>query len=210
MASSGREFFTVKTVAQALHEFRPSHLSPVETVAVDRAYGRIASADIRAREALPGFDRSSVDGFAVRARDTFGASDTIPAYLQVTGTVRMGAAADDEVRSQTAIAVPTGGMLPDGADAVVMIEHTQPALPGTIEVIRPVAPGEGIVRSDEDVAPGATIVRSGRPLRAQEVAMVGSLKYRCTPPRGWRSSPQATRSSPLRSRRLRPATSGTR
>ena len=86
----------------------------------------------------------------------------------------MGAAADATVGPETAVAVPTGGMLPAGADAVVMIEHTQEAMPGTIEVIRPVAPGEGIVRGDEDLAPGATIVGPGRPLRAQDVAMLAA------------------------------------
>ena len=125
-------------------------------------------------EPLPGFDRSSVDGFAVRAQDTFGATDAIPAYLQVDRAVRMGAAADATVGAETAVAVPTGGMLPAGADAVVMIEHTQEAMPGTIEVTRPVAPGEGIVRGDEDLAPGATIVGPGRPLRAQDVAMLAA------------------------------------
>ena len=77
----------------------------------------------------------------------------------------MGAAADATVGPETAVAVPTGGMLPTGADAVVMIEHTQEAMPGTIEVTRPVAPGEGIVRGDEDLAPRATIVARATPTR---------------------------------------------
>jgi molybdopterin molybdotransferase len=174
MAAAGREFFTAKTVAQALAEFRPGHRSPAELVALDRACGRVPAEEVRAREALPGFDRSSVDGFAVRARDTFGASESIPAYLQVTGAVRMGAGPNGDVSPRSAIAVPTGGALPAGADAVVMVEHTQEAMPGTIEVVRPVAPGEGVVRFDEDVAPDARIVSPGRPLRAQDVAMLAA------------------------------------
>jgi molybdopterin molybdotransferase len=174
MAATGREFFTVKTVAEALAEFRPRHRSPVETVSLAAAAGRVPVDEIHAEQALPGFDRSSVDGFAVRAQDTFGATDAIPAYLRVTGVVKMGEVADATVGPETAVAVPTGGMLPTGADAVVMIEHTQEAMPGTIEVVRPVAPGEGIVRGDEDLAPGATIVGSGRPLRAQDVAMLAA------------------------------------
>jgi len=174
MAAAGREFFTVKTVAEALTEFRPAHRSGVETVTLDRARGRIPAEQIHAREALPGFDRSSVDGYAVRARDTFGASEAIPAYLRVTGAVRMGAGADDGVQPESAIAIPTGGMVPAGADAVVMIEHTQEAMPGTIEVVRPVAPGEGIVRGDEDLVPGAAMVHPGRPLRAQDVALLAA------------------------------------
>jgi molybdopterin molybdotransferase len=175
MAATGREFFTAKTVAEALAEFRPAHRTATETVALDDAAGRVPADDILAGEALPGFDRSSVDGYAVRAQDTFGASESIPAYLTLSGSVAMGAAADVAVPAQSAIAVPTGGALPDGADAVVMIEYTQEAMQGTIEVVRPVAPGEGIVRADEDIAPGQAAVRAGAPLRAQDVAMLAAL-----------------------------------
>ena len=174
MAASGREFFTARTVAEALAEFRPTHRSAAETVSLDGAHARVPSADVRAPDALPGFDRSSVDGFAVRARDTFGATEAIPAYLEVIGAVRMGAAAEGRVDARQAIAVPTGGAVPPGSDAVVMVEHTQEAMPGTIEVVRPVAPGEGIVRRDEDVAPGAVIAGPGRPLRPQDVAMLAA------------------------------------
>jgi molybdopterin molybdotransferase len=177
MATAGREFFTVKTVSQALTEFRPEHRTAIENVSLHAACGRIPAGEVLAREALPGFDRSSVDGYAVRARDTFGASEAIPAYLAVIGAVRMGAAAEDQVGSETAVTVPTGGMLPVGADAVVMIEHTQEAMPGTIEVLRPVAPGENVVGSDEDLVVGATIVPAGRPLRAQDVAMLAASGF---------------------------------
>jgi molybdopterin molybdotransferase len=171
---AGREFFTVRTVAEALAEFRPGHRTAVERVALGGAFGRVPVEAIRATEAVPGFDRSSVDGYAVRAQDTYGASEAIPAYLNVIGAVRMGSAADGKVSAGNAIAVPTGGSLPRDADAVVMIEHTQEAMPGTIEVVRPVAPGEGIVRGDEDVAPGATVAAPGRPLRPQDVAMLAA------------------------------------
>ena len=174
MATTGREFFTVRTVSEALAEFRPSHRTPVETVPLAQAGGRVPTAPMAAPEALPGFDRSSVDGYAVRARDTFGASEGIPAYLRVIGAVQMGASAQDEVVAQTAVAIPTGGMLPAGADAVVMIEHTQEAMTGTVEVVRPVAPGDNVVRRDEDAAPGAPLVSPGRPLRAQDVAMLAA------------------------------------
>ena len=174
MATTGREFFTVRTVSEALTEFRPGHVTPVETVPLGDAYGRVPDTDIVAGEALPGFDRSSVDGYAVCARDTFGASESIPGYLRVVGAVRMGALTSDSVGPGTAVAIPTGGMLPSGADAVVMIEHTQEATTVTIEVVRPVAPGENVVRSDEDAAPGTPLVPAGRPLRAQDVALLAA------------------------------------
>ena len=175
MAATGREFFTAKTVAEALSDFRPAHRTRTETVTLEEAAGRVPATAIVAGEALPGFDRSSVDGYAVRAQDTFGASESIPAYLSLAGGVAMGAAADLELPTHGAIAVPTGGALPAGADAVVMIEYTQEAMTGTIEVVRPVAPGEGIVRADEDMAPGQVAAPAGMPLRAQDVAMLAAL-----------------------------------
>ena len=175
MAATGREFFTARTVAEALSDFRPAHRTGTETVTLDELSGRVPAADVVATEALPGFDRSSVDGYAVRAQDTFGASESIPAYLSLAGSVAMGAPAELELPAHGAIAVPTGGALPALADAVVMIEYTQEAMTGTIEVVRPVAPGEGIVRADEDMAPGQVAVPAGMPVRAQDVAMLAAL-----------------------------------
>jgi molybdopterin molybdotransferase len=174
MAATGREFFTVRTVAEALTGFRPRHITPVETVSLSDAYRRVPDIDIVARDALPGFERSTVDGYAVRAADTYGASESIPGYLRVTGAVRMGAPASEPVGSGAAVAIPTGGMLPPGADAVVMIEHTSEATPTTVEVLRPVAPGENVVRFDEDAAVGTPLVPPGRPLRAQDVALLAA------------------------------------
>jgi molybdopterin molybdotransferase len=175
MAASGREFFTAKTVAEALAKFRPAHRTATETVALDHAAGRVPADDVIAGEALPGFDRSSVDGYAVRAQDTYGASDSIPAYLTLMGGVTMGTPVGVSLSAGGAISIPTGGAIPDGADAVAMVEYTQEAMAGTIEVVRPVAPGEGIVRSDEDIEPGRPAVSAGAPLRAQDVAMLAAL-----------------------------------
>jgi molybdopterin molybdotransferase len=174
VAATGREFFTVKTVSEALTGFRPGHVTGVETVALGRAHGRVPADDVFAPEALPGFDRSSVDGYAVRARDTYGASDSIPGFLRVVGAVRMGAAVRDGVGPGEAIAIPTGGMMPAGADAVAMVEHTAEATADTIEVTRPVAPGENVVRFDEDVTAGAAIAAPGRPLRAHDLALLAA------------------------------------
>jgi molybdopterin molybdotransferase len=174
VAATGREFFTVKTVSEALTGFRPGHITPVETVSLAAAYGRVPDTEIVAGQALPGFDRSSVDGYAVRAADTYGASESIPGYLRVGGAVRMGAPAGLDVLAGTAVAIPTGGMLPAGADAIVMIEHTAEATADTIEVVRPVAPGENVVRFDEDVGAGAALAPPGRPLRAQDVALLAA------------------------------------
>jgi molybdopterin molybdotransferase len=92
----------------------------------------------------------------------------------VAGAVRMGAEPEVTVGPGTVAVMPTGGVLPPGADAVVMVEYTQEAMPGTIEVTRPVAPGEGVVRADEDAAAGAELVPTGRPLRAQDLGMLAA------------------------------------
>jgi molybdopterin molybdotransferase len=172
--SANREFFAVRTVADALAGFRPAGRTVTETVALDAALGRVPAAKVTAPAPLPGFARSTVDGYAVRAADTYGASEGLPSYLEVRGAVRMGSAPDVEVASGAAIAVPTGGAIPPGADAIVMVEYTQEAMAGTIEVVRPVAPGENVVGADEDVAVGATLVEAGRPLRAADLGLLAA------------------------------------
>ncbi len=170
----GREFFATRTVAEALAGFRPGRRTPAETIPITDALHRIPAAPVTAAHPLPGFARSTVDGYAVRAADTYGVSDGLPGYLDVAGAVRMGATPDVAVGPGTAVAMPTGGMLPPGADAVVMLEYTAEAMSGTIEVVRPVAPGDGVVRADEDASPGAAIVPAGRPLRAQDLGMLAA------------------------------------
>src|SRR3954449_10453284 len=169
-----REFFAVRTVAETLAGFRPARRTAVESVALEDAHGRVPAEPVRAPEDLPGFARSTVDGFAVRAADTYGASEGLPSYLDVAGTVAMGRAPSVDVAPGIAVAIPTGAVLPPGADAVVMVEHTQEAMAGTIEVVRPAAPGDGVVRADEDAAAGAQLVPAGRPLRAQDLGLLAA------------------------------------
>ena len=173
-ARDQREFFTVKTVSEALTGFRPAHRTPVEAVSLDDALGRVPAESISAPHALPGFARATVDGFAVRAADTYGASEGLPGYLDLAGEVRMGRPPETEVRPGTAQAIATGAPLPPGADAVLKIEHTQAATPELLEVLRAVTPGEGMVRADEDAAPGDELVRPGRPLRPQDLGMLAA------------------------------------
>ena len=171
---SGREFFTTRTVAEALAGFRPAHRTAIESVPLSAALHRVPAAEVPSPHSLPGFTRSTVDGFAVRAADTYGASDGLPSYLDLLGAVDMGAAPTVSVRPGGCVAMPTGGALPDGADAVVMVEYTAETMPGTIEVTRPVAPGGGIVRADDDVAAGAPLVPAGRPLRAPDLGLLAA------------------------------------
>ena len=170
----GKEFFTTLSVSEALAGFQPRRRTGEETVLREDALGRVPASPVLSGAELPGFARSTVDGYAVRAADTYGASDGLPAYLDMIGAVRMGVAADVAVRPGTAVQIPTGAVIPTDADAVVMVEHTQITTSDVIEVTRPVAVGEGIVRADEDVARGDEIAPAGRPLRAQDLGLLAA------------------------------------
>jgi molybdopterin molybdotransferase len=172
--AGGREFFTTRTVADALAGFRPRRRTPAQTVPLAEALRRVPVRPVTAPHALPGFARSTVDGYAVRAADTYGASEGLPGYLTVRGAVAMGAEPAVTVTPGTVVAMPTGGAIPPGADAVVMIEYTAEVMPGTIEVVRPVAPGDGIVRGDEDAREGQQIIPGGRVLRPQDLGMLAA------------------------------------
>src|SRR5258708_264352 len=135
------EFFTVLSPAAALaklFEALPTAVTP-ETIPSAGALGRVTAVDVRAPEPLPAFPRATMDGYAVRARDTFGASQSLPAMLTVVGEAPMGRAPEFSVGAGHAALVHTGGMLPDGADAVIMLEVTQPARHNEIEVLKAVA-----------------------------------------------------------------------
>ena len=172
--SARTEFFTALSVADALAGFRPQRRTGVEGVPRDEALGRVPASAVTSGHALPGFARSTVDGYAVRAADTYGASDGLPSYLDVLGQVRMGSVPELSVRPGAVLQIPTGAAIPEGADAVVMVEHTQVTMPGTVEVTRPVAVGDGIVRADEDVVAGAVLAPVGRPLRPQDLGLLAA------------------------------------
>jgi molybdopterin molybdotransferase len=141
----------------------------VEHIKVKEALGRVSHGDIRAPHALPSFPRSTVDGYAVRAADTHGASDSMPIYLRLVGEVAMGGAADFFLESTQCGLIHTGGMLPAGADAVVMVENTQVVKPGEIEVLRATATGENVIKVGEDVYEGEIVIPQGSLIRAPEI-----------------------------------------
>jgi molybdopterin molybdotransferase len=116
-----------------------------------------------------------VDGFAVRAADTFGASQTLPAYLELAGEVKMGAGSSIVLNTGRAAVVHTGGMIPSGADAVVMLEDTQSSAENEIEVLKPVAVGQNVLKTGEDVQVGDEVLQAGVELRPQEVGGLAGL-----------------------------------
>lgn len=131
--------------------------------------GRVTALPVIAAEALPPFARSTVDGYALRAADTYGASESLPAYLEVLGEIPMGAKPDFSLKKGSCGLIHTGGMLPEGADAVVMVELTQVVSEREVEILRAVAVAENVIKAGEDVRPGDTILPAGTLIRAAEV-----------------------------------------
>ena len=145
------------------------------TVPLLKALGQRLALDAVAAEPIPGFDRSTMDGFAVRAKDTYGASEGLPAYLDIDGEVLMGQDAGSELKSGYCRRIPTGGMLPSGADAVVMLEFTEELDYKTIGVIRPAAHGENVVLTADDVSPGTVVFQAGAVIRPQDLGMLAAM-----------------------------------
>ncbi|MBI3739894.1 MAG: molybdopterin molybdotransferase MoeA, partial [Chloroflexi bacterium] len=171
-----------------------SHLSAPKTdselISTDSSLGRVTAEDILAPHPLPEFPRSTVDGYAIRARDSFGATDSLPAYLNLVGEVPMGDAPAFQIQHGQCALILTGGMLPDGADAVVMLEYSQQIVgagsprPGRrnvaptkteIEILRAVAEGENVIRVGEDVAAGTVVLPRGRKMRPAEIGGMMAL-----------------------------------
>jgi len=156
-----------------------THVIITEPVAmstsIDLAYNRVLSEDIYSPEDMPAFSRSTVDGFAVNAADTFGATEGIPSYLTISHEILMVEEPAFQLMKGTAAKIATGGMLPSGADAVAMLEHVQYLDTGLIEVFKPVAPGENVISASEDVKKDELILKKGNTLRPQDIAALAGI-----------------------------------
>jgi molybdopterin molybdotransferase len=170
------EFFNVlpPDEARALLLRHITHVLPSEKINVPEALGRVTAAAIHSPSPLPSFRRSTMDGYAVRAQDTFGASASLPAFVAVVGEVAMGRPATVLLRTGEVAIVHTGGMIPDTADAVIPVEHTQGMggmdnFPHEIELLKAVAVGENVLQVGEDVRQGSEILAAGQCLRPQDL-----------------------------------------
>ena len=172
---------TPEEVLRLIHDkFRPvSELT--EFVPISAAAGRILSEDIIAEEYVPDFNRSTVDGYAVRAADTFGCSDAIPAILSLQGEIRMGEDAGFALLRENCAYVPTGGALPEGADCAVMLEYTEDYGDGTIGILKPGAPGMNVIFRGDDVYPGKVVLQAGRVLSAQVIGALAAVGRTAVP-----------------------------
>ena len=170
-----KPFFRVVSTDEARAAIRALRPLGAETVAARDAARRVLAADLKAPGDLPHFDRANMDGYAVRAADTFGASPSVPMYLRIAGSIEMGEAVRTALRKGQAMRIATGGMLPRGADAVVMVEHTDEVGDGTVEIQRGVSPWQHVLRIGEDIARGAPVFARGRRLRPQDLGALTGL-----------------------------------
>ena len=146
-----------------------------EIVALDQALDRVLAENILSPEDLPAHPRSTMDGFAVRAADTFGASESMPGYLTISGEIAMGRPAEGCVAAGTCMRIPTGGLLPDGADAVIMLEHTVPVDDTMVEVVKGIGSGGNTIGRGEDIALGQLALPAGQLLRPQDLGLLAGL-----------------------------------
>lgn len=174
------ELFNVVTVEDAKkiidENFKFEPLA--EMVKLSDAVGRVIYADVVSLVNVPGFRRSTVDGYAVRSRDVAGASESIPAMLEYKGEAIMGRKTDVELSCPgECVYVPTGGMLPLGSDCVVMIEYTDKLDENTILINKPTAPGENVINEDDDVKSGEILIKKGSKLRPYEIGVLSSIGH---------------------------------
>ncbi|MCF8130838.1 MAG: molybdopterin molybdotransferase MoeA [Deltaproteobacteria bacterium] len=174
-------FFNLKTpdeVFKIIHNF-----SPVgeESVPLEEALGRVLNKDLTAPENLPDFFKSTMDGYAVQAKSTFGATESLPALLEIAGEISMGESGTIAVKNGQAVKIPTGGMLPEGADGVVMVEYCSLLDERTLEIGRAISPLENTIQPGDDFKKGAVILPGGKRLRPQDLGVLAGLGFSNVP-----------------------------
>jgi molybdopterin molybdotransferase len=170
-----KEFFKVQTpdeVYRKLECFR--HLS-FEKVNLEDSLHRVLYEDVISSVNLPEFQRSTVDGFALKAKDTYGASEKNPVILRVAAEIVMGQVSDIEVNEGEAVKVATGGMVPKGADAVQMVEFTECVDSSTLHVFKTISPLENVIQVGEDVKTGERVLHKGHLIRPQDVGLMAGI-----------------------------------
>jgi molybdopterin molybdotransferase len=170
-----KPFFQVKTSTELIEIIRSFPNLATNRIPLFHGLNRVVAEDIASPEDLPHFPRASMDGFALRARDTFGASEAVPALLTLSGEIAMGQEVTTPVKPGHCFRIATGGMVPPGADAVAMIEHSQPLDEQTIEIFKPVSPLDHVIQVGEDIKKGQPVLAAGRRLRPQDLGLLAGL-----------------------------------
>jgi molybdopterin molybdotransferase len=162
-------FFKVLTPQEALGLLLAIDPVGTETIRSVQARGRVLAQDLHSAVDLPHFHRAAMDGYAVISKDTFGASQSLPAYLKLAGVVEMGKEATQPLTKGDAIRISTGGMMPPGADAVVMVEYTDETDGGLVEIHRGVSPWQNVIQIGDDIKKGEPVFSRGRRLRGHDL-----------------------------------------
>lgn len=168
-------FFRVVTPPEALAMLL--RVTPVgaEQLPTVRARARVLAEDLFSQVDLPHFHRAAMDGYAVKAKDTFGASPSLPAYLKLAGVVEMGEQAIHPLASGEAIRISTGGMMPPESDAVIMVEYTNDVEGGLVEIHRGVSPWQNVIQIGDDIKKGELVFQRGRRLRAHDLGALTGI-----------------------------------
>ncbi len=166
-------FFRVKTVSEIFGESKKFLPLEKQTVPLMEALGRYLAEDVTCPEDLPPFPRATMDGYAVQARDVFGARESEPVLLRLKGEIPMGVAPEFVLEPGEAARIATGGMLPEGADAVVMVEYTE-EIGELVEIRRPVSPGENVILKGEDAKASEILFPQGTKLTPGKIGLLAS------------------------------------
>lgn len=169
-----RKLLTLEEARKTIREYFEAKPLGVEEIPLLKAYGRVLAEDVKAALDVPPFDRSTVDGYAVKAEDTFGAEENRPVKLKLCGTVSVGEMPKINVNQGEAAEIMTGAPMPKGADAVVMAEDTE-LRNGEVYVYSAVAKDENVMKAGSDIKKGETIVERGRLLGAREIGAIAAL-----------------------------------
>jgi len=169
--------FAQRATVEAAHKWLDAQLAPLagQRVAVCAAAGRVLAEDVTSAVDVPNFARAMMDGYALRAEETYGASDYNPLTLRIVGQCLPGSIFDGQVGPGQAVRIMTGAPLPDGADAVLPAEQTESAGEGQVRLLGEVSPGKHVGTPGEDLRRGATVLKAGRRLRPQDVGVLCSI-----------------------------------
>lgn len=165
---------TLQEAREKLLKAAENKTPAIETVGFESCLGKVLAEDLASRDSIPGFRKSTVDGYAVMSKDTQGVTESIPVFLDVIEEVDIGTRPEHTLKSGQAAYVPTGGMIPEGADAMVMIEYCEKFDDTSIAVYNSVSSGRNIIAEGEDVMAGAQLLKRGKVIRPQEVGVMAS------------------------------------
>ena len=173
-----KEVTKIEDARRIFYEALPSKSSPSELVPVPEALNRILAEDVKAETSVPSFDKAAMDGYAAVAEDTFGASQTNPSLLRMIGESKIGETPRILLHRGETAAIATGAPVPQGANAVVMIENAKRLDTGHVEVYSAVAPSENVSQVGEDVRQGTVVLEIGRKLKPPDLGLLVALSRR--------------------------------